>query len=365
MLLSHFTIGVFLTLTYHTVDAFDKTNHPCPLPLCSECPIAKDVYSEGVGFDLSASYGTAAIGYRNGSVVNVGKLDASPAYQSLMKQLSEKRRGQLSSRFESIRDDPAHGRESSQRRLSTPYLLDIEPISLLISELKTQTEGLLGHSIHSVAVSSPDYIGLSNAEISEATEYLGLRNLAGQNNKSLFSVDYSGYSTGIVPISIYPNACEGDEEPSETVLRLDYTGTTLSGSLSLLQRGRLQRTDNSFVDWYLGLERKPRFIEEEAYWDLLWRRIRRLVQEPTIRGRLKKIILTGDAINIREPRFFREVRDALRGIIDPFALDTLESNSADAVFAAARGAAEFAKRYQEGPVGCLESDECRALRESV
>ena len=42
----------------------------------------------GIGFDLTPSYGTAAIRFHNGSTVNVAKIDAVEDYQEMMRRLS-------------------------------------------------------------------------------------------------------------------------------------------------------------------------------------------------------------------------------------------------------------------------------------
>ena len=44
----------------------------------------------GIGFQLTPGYGTAAVRHHNGSVVDVGKIDAQPAYKQMMQRLSEK-----------------------------------------------------------------------------------------------------------------------------------------------------------------------------------------------------------------------------------------------------------------------------------
>ncbi|KKZ64227.1 hypothetical protein EMCG_01452 [[Emmonsia] crescens] len=355
------TVGAVLTLTTYAVDAVNVTGHTCPRLPCSKCLTPEEVHGVGIGFDLSAAYGTAAIRYDNGSVVNVGKVHASQEYQALMKHLSENQRGALPSRFDPIWDEPDRIGEPSQKHLQAPDL-DIGAISFLISELKAQTEQLLGHPIRSVAISSPDYIQLSEREISQAIEHLGLKNLADQHDLSLTSSEYAGYSSGVLTIPTTLNPCEKHEERMETILHLDYTQTTLSGSISNLHDTTLHHTKIVFADWYLGLSKKPGFVEEDLYWDLLWRRLRGQVQQ--VEGKITKVILTGDAVLLGDPRFFKVARYALRGFIEPSALRVLHNNP-DPVFTAARGAAEFAKKTQEGgPGGCVESERCRALRGS-
>ncbi|PGH08911.1 hypothetical protein GX51_00968 [Blastomyces parvus] len=362
MRLSWSTIRAVLIFTACAVDVVAATSHTCPRPLCSTCLTPEEVRAVGIGFDLSSSYGTAVIRYHDGSEVNVAKVDASKAYTTLMKQLSESRRGALPTRFEPVWHEAGHLGDTSQRRLqaSPDYDFDISAISVFVAELKAKTEALLGHSISSVAVSSPDYIQLSSSEISQAIDPLGLKNLASQHELSLSSLEYAGYSSGFLPIPTTLDPCEKiTENRTETILHLDYTETTLSGSISNLQDTTLHHTENVFADWHLGLSKKPGFIEEEAYWDLLWRRINAQVQESD--QKITKLIITGDAALPSNSRFLKEVRDALRRFVEPAALHVLDDNP-DPVFMAAKGAAEFAKRTQESPRDCVESERCRSLR---
>ncbi|KLJ06072.1 hypothetical protein EMPG_10516 [Blastomyces silverae] len=355
-------IRIILTFTAYAVDAVDATGHTCPRPLCSTCLTPEEVHAVGIGFDLSSSYGTAVIRYHNGSLVNVAKVDAPQAYKSLMKRLSESQRGALQSRFDRVWDELGPLGEPSQRRLqaSSDDSLDISALSVLIFELKAQTEALLGHSIRSVAISSPDYVQLSASEISQVIEPLGLKNLASQHELSLSSSEYAGYSSGFLTIPTTVDHCEEiTEKRTETILHLDYTETTLSGSISNLQDTTLHHTENVFSDWHLGLSKKPGFTEEEAYWDLLWRRITGHVQESD--QKITKLIITGDAAVASNSRFVKEARNALRKFVEPAALRVLDDNP-DPVFMAAKGAAEFAKRTQENPRDCVESERCRSLR---
>ena len=44
--------------------------------------------SPGVGFDLTTSYGTAAVRYHNFSIQDIGKIDGNLEYQNMMFRLS-------------------------------------------------------------------------------------------------------------------------------------------------------------------------------------------------------------------------------------------------------------------------------------
>ena len=47
-----------------------------PLPKCSQCIARTDILAPGIGIDLTPSYGTAAIRYLDGSVMDLGKVRA-------------------------------------------------------------------------------------------------------------------------------------------------------------------------------------------------------------------------------------------------------------------------------------------------
>jgi len=67
------------------------------------------------------------------------------------------------------------------------------------------------------------------------------------------------------------------------------------------------------------------------------------------------------------------LRDALQDIVpevaqqDENTLSDLDINIADfdPLYAASRGAAEFAKRAQEGRMGCREREECKERRKAL
>ena len=48
------------------------------------------IITPGIGFDLTTSYGIAAVRYHNGSKVNIAKVSGDAAYENMMQRLSRK-----------------------------------------------------------------------------------------------------------------------------------------------------------------------------------------------------------------------------------------------------------------------------------
>lgn len=135
--------------------------------------------------------------------------------------------------------------------------------------------------------------------------------------------------------------------------------------------------EEAFIDPALGLRKldglncKPDLEpeEESAYWTAANNRIRTLVQ--SFRPQIPQLILTGSSAS--DSRFKAAVKDALRDLVAESTLKVLDeegedgeeakSKSLDFVFATAKGAAEVAKRRQEGPVRCVEGEDCKRVRE--
>lgn len=105
----------------------------------------------------------------------------------------------------------------------------------------------------------------------------------------------------------------------------------------------------------------PRPEDGAVYWTAIASRVRALVK--SLKPQITQLVLIGSPA--ADQHFKAVAKDALRDMVAESALEILldddkatndgEMNRgqvADFVFAAARGAAEFAKRRQEGPVRC-------------
>ena len=196
------------------------------------------------------------------------------------------------------------------------------------------------------------------------------------------STAYAGFGMGLCRQHTDPYAYEREEYlfPTQRLLHLDFTPESLSGTIKSLKSAKDGTLGKTFIDLDLGLRRldalntitKPGSEDGTVYWTAIASRIRALVQ--SFKPQITQLILTGSSA--ADQRFKAVVRDALRNVEAGSALEILldddkatndsdmdRDQAADFVFATARGAAEFAKRRQEGPVRCADSDECKRFRE--
>jgi hypothetical protein len=168
------------------------------------------------------------------------------------------------------------------------------------------------------------------------------------------------------------------------VLHLDLNSETLSGTLKTLQSAYDGSADASFVDYDLGFPGEEGRLDKtdaenhisEQYWAAVSARIRELVRslQRAYMPHVTELLLTGPfATNKRSQE---AIRAALQDHgIDESVLASLEQHDVGLAFqdecrsffnfATARGAAEIAKRRQEGPVQCAQGYECRRRREGV
>lgn len=191
------------------------------------------------------------------------------------------------------------------------------------------------------------------------------------------SAAYAGYGRGLCANYTDSYACEREEWlfPSQDILHVDFNRESLSCTIKSLRTATDGLVDAAFIDPNLGFSREDARLaispetDSTRYWATISARIRELVISYKLP--ITKVLLTGtSAANIH---FRAALRDALHGIITQDMLDVLDSDDDKATssdemknlfeFATARGAAEIAKRRQEGPVSCAQTDECRERRE--
>ncbi|KAL8746286.1 MAG: hypothetical protein Q9184_007769 [Pyrenodesmia sp. 2 TL-2023] len=252
----------------------------------------------------------------------------------------------------------------------------------VVAKLKAQVEDALGagEKLTMAVLSSPDRIRLTEEEISDVFDYLKIKNLMSipddLENLHATSAAFAGYGYGLCRHYTDPYACEREEQhiPEQRLLHIDFTPQSLSGTIKSLNSARGGTVDNPFIDIDLGLGRLNTYPEgEEMYWTAVRHRIRSLVK--SFKPRITQLILTGYSAG--DGRFVEAVKDALYDLVSTTALDGLRTDSTDLgaddnritgddfLYATSRGAAEFAKRRQEGPVRCAESEACKRVRQGI
>ncbi|KAI9857502.1 MAG: hypothetical protein M1813_008252 [Trichoglossum hirsutum] len=360
----------------------------CPLPKCKSCPTAEQILAPGVGFALEMGYGTAAVRLHDGNYQTIAHIDGMPSYTSLLRRLATGPQNRIPDHIPSTWGKLRYLQKRAQRLLNKSLGLPANPETAifadLISMLKTETEAALGNGqqVAAAVLSSPDRIRLTDEEVTDVFDYLGIRNLMAEPDTldDLYATSsaYAGFGMGLCEQYTNPYACEREEShfPTQRLLHLDFAPDNLSGTIKSLKSVRDGSVEEAFIDLDLGLDRlgegpdlEPE--EERAYWTTVTNRIRSFVQ--SFNPQITQLILTGSSASV--PRFKVAVKDALRDlvaegtlkILDEEGKDSKESKdkTLDLVFATAKGAAEFAKRRQEGPVRCVEREECKRARERL
>ncbi|KAI0516855.1 hypothetical protein F5B22DRAFT_606788 [Xylaria bambusicola] len=256
-----------------------------------------------------------------------------------------------------------------RKLLFLPATREIGVLADMVWQLHQEAEAVLGKRVKGVAASSPDRVRLTRYEIKDILDYLWLEDLVGDRKKVFFDQLFSmaaataGYSDGLCPSYTDAYKCEKEEHqlPSRWILQLDFSHQSLSGAMDLKGTARHLWADAEFVDFALGADHRPHEDDsaEQEYWDKLEARIREFVES---NHRPEKLYLTGE--DATEPRFLEVVRNALADLTSPPVLEvlnhTVSIGSADIFqFATSMGAAEFAKRRQEGMANCLLPEQCR------
>jgi hypothetical protein len=191
------------------------------------------------------------------------------------------------------------------------------------------------------------------------------------------SAAYAGYVKGLCHTYIDAYACEREESelPYQRLLHLDLNSETLSETLKILRSTCDGSVDSSFIDPKLGFRGEVDDTGEQ-YLTAVSGRIRDLVKslQRAYMPHVTELLLSGP--HAANKRFHEAIRAAFQDLdADKRVLASLGHGNGSLIdqeewqslfrFATARGAAEIAKRRQEGPVQCVPSDECKWRRESV
>ncbi|KAL8947964.1 MAG: hypothetical protein Q9222_005802 [Ikaeria aurantiellina] len=357
----------------------------CPLPLCDICPTIKQLVVPGVGFALEMGYGTAAVRHHNGDYQTIALIHGDSAYTNLMRRLATGPQDRIPDRKLSNWEKFLYANSRAQRLLNKaighPANLETAILASLVSKLKNKVNEKLGpnRAVTAAIMSSPDHISLTAEEVTDIFDYLKMENLMAKPDtlEDLYSTSaaYAGFGMGLCRNYSSVYACEQEELrfPMKTLLHLDFSAHSLSGTLKTLQSARNSYVDETFVSPDLGLSKLEGLDNFDPdltsdFWNAVTERIVRLAWSYELQ--ISQLIFTGTSAS--NPRFLEAVRNALKDLVAQDVLDQMEAEylinqgeSSDFVFSTAKGAAEFAKRRQEGPVRCRDRPGCMSLRETL
>ncbi|MCJ1265187.1 hypothetical protein MMC22_005062 [Lobaria immixta] len=331
------------------------------MPKCSSCVPASVHDAPGIGFDLTASYGTSAVHRYDGSTADLTMVDGSDEYLAMMQRLSKftaKPRESLYQRY-LRRLNKALGRPATQ---------DVGILSSVLSKLKAETENQLSTSIDRVVVSTPRFEALTEEDLHDALEYVGLRSwliysVPYPDRMSEAHAAFAGNGNGLC--KQYTNLYECQEEyedmPHHRVYAVTFTPKTLYTALVPITNAFTDTEDQHLIDFTVGLDSLGSFPSPSTYWAHILTQLRAIPESATSLGRrpISKILLLGESAS--NPDFLTALKDALAVLptemspsISAAETDVNLEVVADPLFAAARGAAVYARRRQEVPWDCTE-----------
>lgn len=295
----------------------------------------------------------AAIRWHNGSIQPIAKVQGSSSYIDLMAKLS---RTTPETRFP---HDLPTDQEKKQyvlgrlQRLFNKFFgrsanAQTKILADMLRELKLSVQGHLPYRtcVTHAVVSLPDSIGLTEEELSDTLDNLGIRNSMAIpdtfDDLHSAAAAYAGLGHGLCETYLDAEQCrsEDDKLPEHSLLVIDFSNAALSMAIRRLQTYRNFGLGTKFVDAELEFasdQKKDKLFEN------IDERMRCFVRESNTE--LSMIILTGDKVLERQ---FKETLGEASG--DVFTVEILqqsqklEDGDLTTVFATAMGAAEVAKR---------------------
>lgn len=317
----------------------------------------------------------------DGSFHHIALIEGDGSYKDLMRQLASGPINRIPDHFDSnwekLRYLKSRASRLANKLTGRPATPDTAILAMMVSKLVNATNTWLEseHAVIAAVLSSPDRIKLTDEELGDVFDYLKLQNLL-DNTRSIYqlyatSATYAGYGKGLCRTYIDAYACEREESelPDQRVLHLDLNSETLSGTLKTLRNAYDGSVEASFVDPGLGFRHEEGMLvmagevddASEQHWTAVSDRIRELVKslQRVYMPHVTELLLSGPYATNK--LFHGAIRAAFQDLdVDKRVLaslghrnDSLENQDDERSFfsfATARGAAEIAKRKQEGPV---------------
>ncbi|MCJ1254121.1 hypothetical protein MMC24_001935 [Lignoscripta atroalba] len=230
-----------------------------------------------------------------------------------------------------------------------PASKDVGTLASVIRSLRTLAEEKLGYGISLAIATTPRLVALYQEDIDDALEYAGLKSGSVPYQRftkvaipNELSTAFAGYGLGLCQSYTNSSKCSAEETdmPVENILAVLYTRSALATSLSTMKTpyGILDWPQDYLQDFELGYDSLHSNPSEEYYWEGVRDRIRELTVIEYDHKRITKVLLLGDSA--LDATFLRVLEQSVGSLQD----DIPEILMGDPVFAAAKGAAELARR---------------------
>ena len=202
--------------------------------------------------------------------------------------------------------------------------------------------------------------GLTAEDLEDAMQYAGVGVLRSYNTDPLISetsAAFTGTDYGLCSNPRDIDACEDKEAvmPRRRLLAIGLTDSLLTITYDICQDAYFAIQRTSIIKEELGLQGLDRYNNPSFYWNS----IRTAIVNVTAAASkpINTPLLLGE--HGANEKLLNVIRNALGGVQSPLSSANLYAfQYRDPLYVAARGAAEFARRFQRMPWGCKELVHC-------
>ncbi|KAH7412394.1 hypothetical protein BKA64DRAFT_658774 [Cadophora sp. MPI-SDFR-AT-0126] len=305
----------------------------------------------GVGVSLTASYGVVSLRKDDGTFEDVGRIESIEDYAEMIERLSAPGAQRASPPYDTMEelweDWPRQLLRSARKRIGLAASGDVAVLSRVLQQVLDlqPADPRISLRANPVVISYPALYGLSQEDIADAAEYLGLSILSGNHHYQPCSIvaAYAGHGLGLCDDYRDMETCrqEGLDLPAREVLLVEHTEHALFLHAKVMREAyELASRDIAiFTDFSLGHVEVPRRAEK------IGQAVRQFLQEKYKNvGLPDKLtaIMTGSKI-------CKEVSQAIEKAAKDLGCD-VEILNGEPEYIAARGAAELAWRSLERAV---------------
>ena len=252
--------------------------------------------------------------------------------------------------FDWVYDEPRQTIRKARKALGLPASEDVGHLADMLIALRSEVEKQLHVSIRSAYITMLHLSALYREDLDDAAEYAGFESLAFPMSLLPGPYDilyetsalYAGYGYGLC--KDYEDKVgykqEQHEMDSEVVMAVAFTRSALTVTLSIMQSVYYlyEPKQRHLSNFTLGFESDLRQKDEKAYWKAVEIHLAIILATFPLYERPGKVLLTGECTN--NQTFQKTLQKVVADQMDipPTVLNE------DTEFAAAKGAAELAKR---------------------
>ena len=251
---------------------------------------------------------------------------------------------------DSLIDSPRQILRKARKAIGLPASEDVGHLADMLIALRSEVEKKLHFGIKSAGITTLHLAALYREDLHDAAEYAGFESLDFPLPYDILyetSASYAGYGFGLCKDYKDKEGCnkEQTEMDSEVVMAVAFTQSVLTVTLSVMKSAYyLWEPDYRHLsNFTLGFESGLRQKDEKRYWEAVETHLAKIMVERPYYERPEKVLLMGECINDRV--FQQRLQKVLADQMD----DPPAVINDDPEFAAAKGAAEFAKRLPWNP----------------